>query len=50
MEREIRQNSHVMATHDHGCRRWFNVMRNTVTDNIIKTYKMGEPRPEIPNE
>ena len=37
-------------THDHGCRRWFNVMRDTVTDQIIKTYKMGEAKPEITNE
>ena len=37
-------------THDHGCRRWFNVMRDTVTDQIIKTYKMGEAKPEISNE
>ena len=34
----------------HGCRRWFNVMRDTVTDKIIKTYKMGDAKPEISNE
>ena len=37
-------------THDHGCRRWFNVMRDTVSDKIIKTYKMGESKPDIENE
>ena len=34
-------------THDHGCRRWFNVMRDTVSDKILKTYKMGESRSEV---
>ena len=33
-------------THDHGCRRWFNVKRHTVTDKIVQTYKMGESKPE----
>ena len=36
-------------THDHGCRQWFNVQRHTVTDKIIQTYKMGEPKPEDDN-
>lgn len=31
--------------HAHGCARWFNAVRNTVTDKIIMTYKMGEKRP-----
>ena len=33
-------------THDHGCRRWFNVMRDTVSDEILATYKMGEGKPK----
>ena len=33
-------------THDHGCRRWFNVMRDTVSDEILATYKMGEEKPK----
>jgi len=32
--------------HTHGCRRWFNAMRNTVTEEFIATYKVGDPRPE----
>ena len=32
-------------THDHGCRRWFNVKRDTVSDDILSTYKMGEEKP-----
>ena len=37
-------------THDQGCRRWFNVVRDTVSDKIIKTYRMGQSKPEIENE
>jgi len=35
--------------HAHGCRRWFNALRNTVTDEIFATYKVGEERPPLPN-
>ena len=28
--------------HARGCRRWFNVARDTVTHRISKVYKMGE--------
>jgi heterotetrameric sarcosine oxidase delta subunit len=31
--------------HARGCRRWFNVARDTVTHRILKVYKMGEPQP-----
>ncbi len=34
--------------HAHGCRRWFNALRDTATDEIFATYKMGETPPEIP--
>ena len=30
--------------HIHGCARFFNVMRDTMSDRIIGTYKAGEPR------
>ncbi|TDT92619.1 heterotetrameric sarcosine oxidase delta subunit [Azorhizobium sp. AG788] len=33
--------------HVHGCGRWFNALRNTVSDRFIATYKMGEPRPDL---
>ena len=33
-------------THDHGCRRWYNVIRDTVSDEILATYKMGEEKPK----
>jgi sarcosine oxidase subunit delta len=32
--------------HAHGCQRWFNALRDTVTDRIQRTYRIGEPRPE----
>jgi sarcosine oxidase, subunit delta len=28
--------------HAHGCQRWFNAIRDTMSDRIIETYKMGE--------
>jgi sarcosine oxidase subunit delta len=33
--------------HVHGCGRFFNCLRDTVSDRIIATYKAGEPRPKI---
>lgn len=32
--------------HTHGCRRWFNVRRNTVTYRIEAVYRMGQELPE----
>lgn len=32
--------------HIHGCGRFFNCIRDTVTDRIVTTYKPGEARPE----
>ena len=34
--------------HAHGCRRWFNAARHTVTHEIYGTYKPGEKPPEVP--
>lgn len=33
--------------HSHGCRRWFNVVRNTHSDRIYATYKPGDPAPVV---
>jgi sarcosine oxidase subunit delta len=33
--------------HDHGCRRWFNALRNTVSDAFLATYEMGRTRPTV---
>jgi sarcosine oxidase, subunit delta len=34
--------------HVHGCGRWFNALRDTVSDKFIASYPMGEPRPAAP--
>ena len=34
-------------SHDHGCRRWFNAARNTVTDEFLAFYKPGENVPLV---
>lgn len=31
--------------HTHGCRGWFNAVRDTVSDRILATYPAGAPRP-----
>ncbi len=33
--------------HVHGCRRWFNAVRHTVQDEILATYEVGAPRPDV---
>ncbi|WP_460273588.1 sarcosine oxidase subunit delta [Celeribacter sp. ULVN23_4] len=33
--------------HVHGCGRFFNAVRNTISDKFLTTYKAGEPRPDI---
>ncbi|WP_029003750.1 sarcosine oxidase subunit delta [Azorhizobium doebereinerae] len=33
--------------HLHGCGRWFNALRNTVSDTFLASYRMGEPRPDV---
>jgi len=32
--------------HSHGCARWFNALRDTVSDSFLTTYLMGQPRPD----
>ena len=34
--------------HIHGCGRFFNAVRDTVSDRFLTTYKAGERRPEPP--
>jgi sarcosine oxidase delta subunit len=38
----------VARRHVHGCGRFFNVARNTMTDTIVSSYKAGE-RPVAPS-
>ena len=33
--------------HSSGCRKWFNVLRDTVTYRIAAVYRAGEPRPTL---
>ncbi|MEO1091942.1 MAG: sarcosine oxidase subunit delta [Pseudomonadota bacterium] len=33
--------------HAAGCRRWFNVLRDTATDRVLASYRIGEPAPAI---
>lgn len=33
--------------HVHGCGRFFNAVRDTVSDKFLLTYKVGAPRPDI---
>jgi len=33
--------------HSAGCRRWFNVLRDTRTHRILAVYRMGEQPPEV---
>jgi sarcosine oxidase subunit delta len=33
--------------HFHGCGRFFNCARDTVTDRILATYRTGEPKPDV---
>jgi sarcosine oxidase, subunit delta len=35
---------HERWRHIHGCGRFFNAVRDTVTDKFETTYKAGEPR------
>lgn len=35
--------------HVHGCARFFNAARDTVSDKFVETYKMGETRPSAAN-
>jgi sarcosine oxidase subunit delta len=33
--------------HVHGCVRFFNAVRHTVTDKLVTTYRVGDPRPDL---
>ena len=36
--------------HSHGCGKWFNAVRHTVTDVFWDVYKMGEEKPWVPED
>ena len=33
--------------HVHGCGRFFNAVRNTVSDLFLTTYRLDDPRPDL---
>ena len=33
--------------HTQGCRRWFNVLRHTVSHQILAVYRIGEAPPKV---
>ncbi len=33
--------------HEAGCRKWFNALRNTATDEFLAFYRMGEQPPSV---
>jgi sarcosine oxidase subunit delta len=48
----IRENPKGLAwerwRHVHGCARFFNAVRDTVTDKFVTTYRAGEPKYVVP--
>ena len=34
--------------HSMGCRRWFNVVRDTATHEVLCSYRVGDARPAAP--
>ena len=36
--------------HVHGCRRWFNVLRDTTSERIVAVYRVGEAPPEADDD
>ncbi|MBU6266783.1 MAG: sarcosine oxidase subunit delta [Sphingomonadales bacterium] len=44
IRRNPRGRHHERWRHVHGCGRFFNAVRDTVTDKFETTYKAGEPR------
>ena len=41
---------HERWRHIHGCGRFFNALRDTVSDRFLMTYKAGEARRPLTNE
>jgi sarcosine oxidase subunit delta len=33
--------------HAHGCARFFNAVRDTVSDRFLATYEAGQPKPDL---
>lgn len=39
---------HERWSHAHGCRRWFHIIRDTESDQVLAVYLMNEAPPDIP--
>jgi heterotetrameric sarcosine oxidase delta subunit len=48
----MRQNhkgpQHERWSHAHGCRRWFHVLRDSESDQVLAVYLMDEAPPDLP--
>ena len=42
MRKNIKGLQYERWNHSHGCRRWFNMSRDTSNDKIYSVYKIGE--------
>ena len=49
MRKNIKGVQYERWNHSNGCRQWFNVVRNTATDEILKIYNMGDKPPNTNN-
>ena len=47
MRKNIKGEHKERWNHINGCRQWFNVARNTSTDEILQVYNMGESPPNV---
>ena len=47
MRKNIKGVQYERWNHAHGCRKWFNMVRDTSNDKIHAVYKMGEKPPVI---
>ena len=47
MRKNIKGLQYERWNHSFGCRKWFNVARNTATDEILAVYDMGSLPPKI---
>jgi sarcosine oxidase subunit delta len=43
-------NAYERWRHIHGCGRFFNAARDTVSDKFVMSYKAGEPKPNLSGE
>tara|TARA_Y100001970_G_scaffold283934_1_gene400246 strand:- start:1083 stop:1436 length:354 start_codon:yes stop_codon:yes gene_type:complete len=50
MRKNIKGVQYERWNHSNGCRQWFNVVRNTANDKILKVYNIGESPPHINKE